>query len=114
MSSRHISFLETGRARPGPEMILRLGDALDLPLAARNQMLTQAGFAARYPARKWEAEDMAPIREATAQNAGGTRALSCNCAGSGVDAASDERTGQDVVRAAERFDGRQHARPDYS
>ncbi len=64
VSSRHISFLETGRARPSPEMILRLGDALGLPLAARNQMLTQAGFAARYPARKWEAEEMAPIREA--------------------------------------------------
>lgn len=65
VSSRHISFLETGRARPSPEMILRLGDALQLPLAARNQMLTQAGFAARYPARQWEAEEMAPIREAT-------------------------------------------------
>lgn len=64
VSSRHISFLETGRARPSAEMILRLGDALGLPLAARNQMLTQAGFAARYPARQWEAEDMAPIREA--------------------------------------------------
>lgn len=71
VSSRHISFLETGRARPNPEMILRLGDALDLPLAARNQMLTQAGFAARYPARKWEAEDMAPIREATAHKLAG-------------------------------------------
>lgn len=65
VSSRHISFLETGRARPSADMILRLGDALQLPLAARNQMLTQAGFAARYPARTWEAEDMAPIREAT-------------------------------------------------
>lgn len=64
VSSRHISFLETGRARPSADMILRLGDALGLPLAARNQMLTQAGFAARYPARQWEAEDMAPIREA--------------------------------------------------
>lgn len=64
VSSRHISFLETGRARPSPEMILRLGDALGLPLATRNQMLTQAGFAARYPSRRWDAEDMAPIREA--------------------------------------------------
>ena len=64
VSSRHISFLETGRARPSAEMILRLGDALQMPLAARNQMLTQAGFAARYPARQWEAADMAPIREA--------------------------------------------------
>lgn len=64
VSSRHISFLETGRARPSAEMILRLGEALSLPLTARNQMLTQAGFAARYPARKWDAADMAPIRAA--------------------------------------------------
>ena len=64
VSSRHISFLETGRARPSAEMILRLGEALSLPLTARNQMLTQAGFAARYPARKWDTADMAPIRAA--------------------------------------------------
>lgn len=64
VSSRHISFLETGRARPSAEMIGRLGDALDLPLSARNQMLTHAGFAPRYAARDWDAADMAPIREA--------------------------------------------------
>lgn len=64
VSSRHISFLETGRARPSREMISRLGDAMQLPLAARNQMLTHAGFAARYPGRTWDAEEMAPIRAA--------------------------------------------------
>lgn len=64
MSSRHISFLETGRARPSAEMIGRLGDALHLPLDARNQMLTHAGFAPRYPARDWQDADMAPIRDA--------------------------------------------------
>ncbi len=64
VSARHISFLETGRARPSREMIARLGEALHLPLAARNQMLTHAGFAARYPGRDWGAEDMAPIRVA--------------------------------------------------
>lgn len=64
VSTRHISFLETGRSSPSPEMILRLGDALQLPLAARNQMLTLAGFATRYPAREWSAEAMAPIRRA--------------------------------------------------
>jgi transcriptional regulator with XRE-family HTH domain len=66
VSARHISFLETGRARPSREMIGKLGDALRLPLATRNQMLTHAGFAPRYPARRWEAEEMAPIRAAIA------------------------------------------------
>lgn len=64
VSSRHISFLETGRAGPSPGMIQRLGDALQLPLAARNQMLTGAGFAPRHEARKWDAAEMAPIRSA--------------------------------------------------
>ena len=64
VSSRHISFLETGRARPSREMIARLSDALDLPLASRNQMLTHAGFAVRYRQRDWDDEAMAPIRAA--------------------------------------------------
>lgn len=64
VSARHISFLETGRARPSREMIGRLGTALDLPLTARNQLLTDAGFAALYPGRRWDAVDMAPVRAA--------------------------------------------------
>jgi len=64
VSARHISFLESGRAHPSRDMIARLSDALTLPLDARNQMLTHAGFAARYPARAWDAADMAPIRAA--------------------------------------------------
>ena len=64
MSARHISFLESGRARPSPDMIARLSEALALPLDARNQMLTHAGFAPRYPGRAWDSDDMAPIRRA--------------------------------------------------
>ena len=64
VSSRHISFLETGRARPSRDMIGRLGDALQLPLDARNQLLTHAGFAPRYPARDWQEAEMAPVRAA--------------------------------------------------
>jgi transcriptional regulator with XRE-family HTH domain len=64
VSARHIAFLETGRAKPSPDMIGRLGDALQMPLASRNQMLTLAGFATRYPGRRWDAEEMAPIRAA--------------------------------------------------
>ncbi len=56
VSARHIAFLETGRAKPSPDMIGRLGDALQMPSASRHQMLTLAGFATRYPGRRWDAE----------------------------------------------------------
>ncbi|MEL6679950.1 MAG: helix-turn-helix domain-containing protein [Pseudomonadota bacterium] len=64
VSARHVSFLETGRANPSREMVLRLGEALELPLDARNQLLTHAGFAARYKGREWDDTDMAPVRRA--------------------------------------------------
>ncbi len=44
VSSRHVSFLETGRAQPSREMVLRLGAALDVPLRDQNEMLRAAGF----------------------------------------------------------------------
>ncbi len=64
VSARHISFLETGRARPSREMIARLGEALGLPLGAQNTLLTHAGFAARFATRDWDADEMAPVRAA--------------------------------------------------
>lgn len=64
ISSRHLAFLETGRARPSPAMIGRLGEALRLPLSDRNQLLQLAGFAPRYGLRSWDAAEMAPIRAA--------------------------------------------------
>ena len=48
VSSRHVSFLETGRSRPSPAMVVRLGTALDLPLREVNAMLRSAGHPARY------------------------------------------------------------------
>src|SRR5437588_3195806 len=48
VSSRHLSFLETGRARPSEEMVLRLGGALDVPLRDQNELLAAAGFARRF------------------------------------------------------------------
>ncbi len=48
VSSRHISFLETGRARPSREMVLRLARALAIPLRDQNTMLRAAGFEPRY------------------------------------------------------------------
>lgn len=64
VSARHISFLETGRARPSRSMVLSLCDELEVPRSDRNHMLTAAGFAPLYQARGWEAEDMAPARAA--------------------------------------------------
>ncbi|MGC1496502.1 MAG: helix-turn-helix domain-containing protein [Sulfitobacter sp.] len=64
VSARHISFLETGRAQPSRDMIARLGVALNLPLTARNVLLTHAGFAAQFPNRSWDHADMAPVRMA--------------------------------------------------
>jgi transcriptional regulator with XRE-family HTH domain len=48
ISSRHVSFLETGRARPSREMVLGLCGALDVPLRDRNGLLLAAGFAPAY------------------------------------------------------------------
>lgn len=45
ISTRHLSFLETGRAAPSRDMVLRLADGLDVPLRERNAMLLAAGFA---------------------------------------------------------------------
>ena len=70
VSARHVSFLETGRARPSPAMVDRLGAALHLPLAARNGLRAAAGFAPRHVRRAWDAAEMAPIRAAVDQEAG--------------------------------------------
>jgi transcriptional regulator with XRE-family HTH domain len=48
ISQRHLSFLESGRARPSRDMVLRLSETLDVPLRERNQLLTSAGFAPLY------------------------------------------------------------------
>lgn len=47
-SARHLSYVETGRSRPSREMVLRLGETLDVPLADRNQILLAAGHAPAY------------------------------------------------------------------
>jgi transcriptional regulator with XRE-family HTH domain len=51
ISTRHLSFLETGRAQPSREMVLRLAERLDVPLRERNTLLVAAGFAPVFPQR---------------------------------------------------------------
>jgi transcriptional regulator with XRE-family HTH domain len=47
-SARHLSFVETGKTRPSRHMVLRLAEALDIPLADRNRILLAAGHAPEY------------------------------------------------------------------
>ncbi|WP_131116608.1 helix-turn-helix domain-containing protein [Lichenihabitans psoromatis] len=62
ISTRHLSFVETGRAVPSRGVLIRLAERLDVPLRTRNQMLHAAGFAALYPERSLTAPDMAVAR----------------------------------------------------
>jgi transcriptional regulator with XRE-family HTH domain len=64
ISQRHLSFIESGRARPSREMVLRIAEALDMPLRARNEFLASAGFAAIYPERALSLSEMEHAREA--------------------------------------------------
>ncbi|MFL0694591.1 MAG: helix-turn-helix domain-containing protein [Agrobacterium tumefaciens] len=64
VSARHIAFLETGRAKPSRHMVLRLGEALDVPRAERNLLLDAAGYRAAYARRPLDSAAMAPIRKA--------------------------------------------------
>jgi len=62
VSSRHISFLETGKARPSREMVVHLGIVLELPLRDRNALLYSAGFAPLYPHSDFDAPEMNDVR----------------------------------------------------
>jgi transcriptional regulator with XRE-family HTH domain len=64
ISSRHVSFLETGRTRPSRDMIQRLGAALDLPLIEQNALLLAAGYAPAYGERELGAPELAHVRRA--------------------------------------------------
>jgi transcriptional regulator with XRE-family HTH domain len=64
ISSRHLSFLESGRAKPSREMVLRLADVLDVPLRERNELLISAGFAPLYRETDWAAPAMHQARRA--------------------------------------------------
>jgi transcriptional regulator with XRE-family HTH domain len=64
VSQRHISFLESGRAKPSREMVLQLAEVLEIPLRQQNLMLTAAGFAPIHAQTDLSAPEMASIRKA--------------------------------------------------
>jgi len=51
ISTKHLSFMETGRSQPSRDMIMRVAEQLEIPLRERNALLVAAGFAAMYPER---------------------------------------------------------------
>jgi transcriptional regulator with XRE-family HTH domain len=63
VSARHVSFVETGRARPSAEMVLRLAEHLDVPLRDRNGLLLAAGYAPAFGRRGLDEPEMGPVRE---------------------------------------------------
>ena len=64
VSPRHLSFVETGRSRPSPAVLIALADHLDLPLRERNRWLLAAGYAPRYTECGLDAEGMASVKAA--------------------------------------------------
>jgi len=64
LSQRHLSFLESNKARPSRAMVLQLAEALAMPLRERNRWLIAAGFAPLFAERPLHSPDMAPVKQA--------------------------------------------------
>lgn len=64
VSTRHLSFVETGRARPNRELLLSLARSLDIPLRARNELLTAAGFVPIYRETSLDVPEFVQVRRA--------------------------------------------------
>ena len=63
-TQRHVSFIEQGRSLPGRSMIIRLAEALEVPLRDRNALLHAAGFAPAYPQTSIADPSLNPVRAA--------------------------------------------------
>jgi transcriptional regulator with XRE-family HTH domain len=63
LSTKHLSFVETGRSRPSRQLLIHLAQHLDLPIAERNRLLLAGGFAPPYPEQPDDGEVMQPLRE---------------------------------------------------
>jgi transcriptional regulator with XRE-family HTH domain len=64
VSTRHLSFVETGRAKPSPELVLTLADYLEVPLRERNGLLVAAGYAPRFREGSLDEPEMEGVRSA--------------------------------------------------
>ena len=67
VSTKHLSFVETGRSRPSRQLLIHLAQCLDLPIAERNRLLLAGGFAPPYLESRYDGEVMRPLRESLRQ-----------------------------------------------
>lgn len=63
VSARHLSFVETGRSKPSPELVLLIAEHLNIPLRERNALLLAAGYAPRFPQSAFDDPSMAHVRK---------------------------------------------------
>src|SRR4051812_45264436 len=66
-STRHLSFVETGRSKPGRELLLRILGQLELPFREQNRLLLASGHAPAFPERSLDHPELLPVREALEQ-----------------------------------------------
>jgi transcriptional regulator with XRE-family HTH domain len=66
-TQRHVSFIEGGRSVPGRAMVVRLAEALEVPLRERNTLLLAAGYAPAYHETRFEDPKLDPVRTALAR-----------------------------------------------
>jgi transcriptional regulator with XRE-family HTH domain len=64
ISAKHLSFVETGRSKPGRDLLLRVAGPLDIPFRERNDLLLAAGHAPAFPERQLGDPSLAPVRDA--------------------------------------------------
>src|SRR5882724_12612569 len=64
ISTKHLSFVETGRSAPSRDMVMHLAERLDIPLRERNVLLVAAGFAPQFPQHKLDDPALAAARRA--------------------------------------------------
>jgi transcriptional regulator with XRE-family HTH domain len=67
LSTKHLSFVETGRSRPSRQLLIHLAQHLDLPIAERNRLLLAGGFAPAYLELPYDGAMMEPLRESLRQ-----------------------------------------------
>jgi transcriptional regulator with XRE-family HTH domain len=66
-TQRHVSFIESGRSVPGRVMVVRLAEALEVPLRERNTLLLTAGYAPAYQETRFDNSRLGPVRTALAR-----------------------------------------------
>ena len=67
ISTRHLSFVETGRSKPGRDLLLKIFEQLEVPFREQNRLLLAGGHAPAFPARPLDAPELEPVRAALDQ-----------------------------------------------